>query len=118
MLMLLRYLFGGVVATVLWFLLVVVSRNKKKNKQPGNAEGLAAAAVESYGGLAGDGADIIVVGAGVAGSALAYTLGKVRNVFGDQICSDLTESCGLQITQSTLIKLIADGLLLKSIRNS
>lgn len=36
--------------------------------------------------IAGISDDIIIVGAGVAGSALAYTLAKVTNIFSNMLC--------------------------------
>ncbi|KAH0458958.1 hypothetical protein IEQ34_011772 [Dendrobium chrysotoxum] len=81
MVMQLSYLFGGVVAFLLGFLVLIRSRGEKKNK-PANAGvpvGISKAGGSGDGGENGsadDGVDVIVVGAGVAGSALAYTLGK------------------------------------------
>lgn len=80
--MLLRYIFGGVVASLFGFLLLRRSRDKKRNK-PVAAGASAAILKTACGGederrFGDEGVDVIVVGAGVAGSALAYTLGKVR----------------------------------------
>jgi squalene monooxygenase len=75
------YLFGAIVASLLAVIFLFRSRAKKArtaNKAVGAplASILEAEAAEI--GSSGEGADIIVVGAGVAGSALAYTLAKVR----------------------------------------
>lgn len=80
------YLFGGFLVSLLGFsfVLSLLHENKRSKKKKENA----AAAIElessgekiSGGGECrseGGGADVIIVGAGVAGSALAYTLGKV-----------------------------------------
>jgi squalene monooxygenase len=75
------YLFGAIVASLLAVILLFRSR-AKKTRTADEAAGAPlsstleaeAAAIDSF----VDGADIIVVGAGVAGSALAYTLAKVR----------------------------------------
>lgn len=67
--MLAECLFGGIVAVLLWFLL---SRKSKERNAGSLAEipDVLDASVDR-------GTDVIIVGAGVAGSALAYTLGKV-----------------------------------------
>ena len=72
---LLQYIFGCVVASLLGFLLFL--RNWKN--KPGKARIHAVLTLANARSLCS--ADVIVVGAGVAGSALAYTLGKVRFLF-------------------------------------
>ncbi|XP_020579137.1 squalene monooxygenase-like [Phalaenopsis equestris] len=82
--MLQRYIFGGIVASLLGFLLLLISRDKKKkkNNEPVNSGDSAAIPMTGCDGggaecaHADDEVEAIVVGAGVAGSALAYTLGK------------------------------------------
>lgn len=77
-----EYFYGVLFATLLGFLLLFRSRSGTSKKIP-EREGLANGIVsspspttrgEDHAGDEGD--DVIVVGAGVAGSALAYTLGK------------------------------------------
>lgn len=78
------YLFGAIVASLLAVIFLLRSR-AKKTRTAGEATGAPKASAleaEAVGdGSSGEGADIIVVGAGVAGSALAYTLAKVRYLF-------------------------------------
>lgn len=74
-----EYLFGGVIASILGFLFLLKSTNyfnlKKKNidRTSDNTENVGSKG-ESGGSC--DGPDVVIVGAGVAGAALAYTLGK------------------------------------------
>lgn len=82
MVMIDQYIFGGFIASLFGFVLLYNLRRKtrktKGSKVVGKDECINISA-------AGDGlrkedggdADIIIVGAGVAGAALAYTLGKV-----------------------------------------
>ncbi|PKU65815.1 squalene monooxygenase-like [Dendrobium catenatum] len=72
--MLLQYIFGGVVTSLLGFLLLLRHRHAKKNES-GKA-GIHAVRTQTARAGSRCSADVIVVGAGVAGSALAYTLGK------------------------------------------
>lgn len=76
--MLAEYLFGGVIASLLGFLLLLGLRSAmEKNTRGRNAGTLSIASEESRPQASGSGGtDVIVVGAGVAGSALAFTLGK------------------------------------------
>ncbi|KAG1348134.1 squalene monooxygenase [Cocos nucifera] len=76
--MLAEYLFGGVISSFLGFLILLILRSaKEKNKRTSNAGTPRKTAEESRRQAAGDGGtDVIVVGAGVAGSSLAHTLGK------------------------------------------
>ena len=74
------YILGAFLASVLGFLLLYDLREKeRKIKRHRRADGL----VTSSSGIGecpqddGFGTDVIIVGAGVAGSALAHTLGKV-----------------------------------------
>ncbi|XP_078177503.1 squalene monooxygenase SE1-like [Carex rostrata] len=73
------YLFGAIVASLLAVIFLLRSR-VKKTRTAGEATGApleSALEAEAVGdGSSGEGPDIIVVGAGVAGSALAYTLAK------------------------------------------
>ncbi|XP_008798906.2 squalene monooxygenase SE1-like [Phoenix dactylifera] len=76
--MLAEYLFGGVISSLLGLLLLLrLRRAKEKNKRTRIAGALAKAVEESRPQAVGDGGtDVIVVGAGVAGSSIAHTLGK------------------------------------------
>ncbi|XP_042473454.1 squalene monooxygenase SE1-like isoform X2 [Zingiber officinale] len=68
-----QFLLGIVTALILVFLLLIRFRGcrRKAHLAPGNGSSCSIRA-----GKGGAGTDVIVVGAGVAGSALAYTLGK------------------------------------------
>jgi squalene monooxygenase len=76
------HLIGAATATLIVAVLVaaVLGRRRRARAQPPPVEGKPA---PEAGCAVGDGAgpdggtDVIIVGAGVAGSALAYTLGKV-----------------------------------------
>lgn len=75
-------LVGGILAFFLGFFFFSGFKGKK-NEKKGKEEELNAflrreTAAEEECRLADSGTDVIVVGAGVAGAALAYTLGKVR----------------------------------------
>ncbi|XP_072990757.1 squalene monooxygenase SE1-like isoform X1 [Typha latifolia] len=72
------YLFGGIVASILGFLLLVGLRGRRRATVAGApAEEAADGKGECCSKIATDGGtDVVVVGAGVAGSALAYILGK------------------------------------------
>ncbi|XXG56812.1 hypothetical protein AAC387_Pa03g4131 [Persea americana] len=80
----LQYLFGGIIASLLGFFFVLSllhekKREKKKNENASSIEFQSSSEKISGGGECrsdGSAADVIIVGAGVAGSALAYTLGK------------------------------------------
>lgn len=80
---LMEYVFGGVVASLLGFLLMFPFQGKsRKGGMTRNAEikGRLSKSAECGSGEACEGSsDVIVVGAGVAGSALACALGKVRS---------------------------------------
>ncbi|WOL03072.1 squalene monooxygenase [Canna indica] len=66
-----QYLLGTVVASILGFLLLFVLHSRRRRSITAAGQGNSGSL------LTGNGeADVIVVGAGVAGSALAYTLGK------------------------------------------
>ncbi|KAG6516820.1 squalene monooxygenase SE1-like isoform X2 [Zingiber officinale] len=73
-----QYLLGTIMASILMFFLLVGfwGCKRKAHLAPGNRSSCAIRAEKG-----GSGTDVIVVGAGVAGSALAYTLGKVRRAF-------------------------------------
>lgn len=73
-----QYLLGTAMASFLMFFLLVGfwGCKRKAHLAPGNRSSCAIRA-----GKGNTGTDVIVVGAGVAGSALAYTLGKVRSTF-------------------------------------
>nr|AFN61200.1 squalene epoxidase [Chlorophytum borivilianum] len=78
-----HYLFGGIVASILGllFLSQLVGGRRKKTKEEGDGEEENGAVCKTTAAVDGEcgtrgGTDVIVVGAGVAGSALAYTLGK------------------------------------------
>lgn len=66
-----EFLVGAVVASVLGFLLIGL-RSRRRRCPLGAGKGISGPLYAEKGK-----ADIIVVGAGVAGSALAYALGKV-----------------------------------------
>lgn len=71
------YMLGAVVASLLGLLFLTISMRKKKS----GASSLEAQSTDSVMERSGNGStdtDIVIVGAGVAGAALAYTLGKVR----------------------------------------
>ncbi|KAJ1686368.1 hypothetical protein LUZ63_017758 [Rhynchospora breviuscula] len=75
------YLFGAILASLLAAILLFRSRSRVKKARIGGevAGAPLVSTVESTvagDGCSGEGADIIVVGAGVAGSALAYTLAQ------------------------------------------
>lgn len=75
------YLFGAIVASLLTVIFLFRSRAKKaKIAVEAAGDPLASTLEAEVDGSSGEGADIIVVGAGVAGSALAYTLAKVKYV--------------------------------------
>ncbi|KAG0464889.1 hypothetical protein HPP92_019053 [Vanilla planifolia] len=77
--MLMQYLFGCIIASFLGVLLLLRLRNQKTDERTnsGATGKIPKSAADGEGGRGSDGeADVIVVGAGVAGSALAYTLGK------------------------------------------
>ncbi|XP_020256360.1 squalene epoxidase 1-like isoform X2 [Asparagus officinalis] len=67
--LMLQCLFAGIVASLLGFLLL----SKKKKQEKGSPRN--GGSLEQVRGQCG-GPDVIIVGAGVAGAALAYTLGK------------------------------------------
>ncbi|ONK76062.1 uncharacterized protein A4U43_C03F23490, partial [Asparagus officinalis] len=76
-----QYLFGGIVASILGFLLLSQFFRRGKKNKVNNEEKMAGEVVEMTSSRDGDcgsrdGPDVVVVGAGVAGSALAYALGK------------------------------------------
>ncbi|KAI9186760.1 hypothetical protein LWI28_020569 [Acer negundo] len=71
------YILGAVVASLLGLLFLKISIGKKKS----GASSMEAQSTDSVMGRSGNGStdtDIVIVGAGVAGAALAYTLGKVE----------------------------------------
>ena len=70
------YMLGAEVASLLGLLFLKISIGKKKS----GASSMEAQSTESVMERSGNGStdtDIVIVGAGVAGAALAYTLGKV-----------------------------------------
>ncbi|KAG6520249.1 squalene monooxygenase SE1-like [Zingiber officinale] len=70
-----QFLLGIVTASILVFLLLIRFRGcrRKAHLAPGKGS---SCSIRAGKGGAGAGTDVIIVGAGVAGSALAYTLGK------------------------------------------
>lgn len=84
MVMIDQYIFGGFVASLFGFVLLYNLRRKIRKPKGAKAASIdqcitsPAADGGSRAKTVGD-ADVIIVGAGVAGAALAYTLGKVRN---------------------------------------
>lgn len=84
-----QYLFGGIIASLLglFFVLSLLHEKKRKKKKNENASSIefqsSSEKISGGGECRSDGSatDVIIVGAGVAGSALAYTLGKVIIVF-------------------------------------
>lgn len=79
-----QYIVGVVVASLLGFVLSYSFRGKKNITTPASMEqttrnGFVKTSENSTRGpeMAGSTTDVIIVGAGVAGAALAYTLGKV-----------------------------------------
>ncbi|RWR77928.1 squalene epoxidase [Cinnamomum micranthum f. kanehirae] len=79
-----QYLLGGIVASLLglFFVLSLLHEKKRKKKKNENASSIefqsSSEKISGGGECRSDGSatDVIIVGAGVAGSALAYTLGK------------------------------------------
>ncbi|KAG9439314.1 hypothetical protein H6P81_019479 [Aristolochia fimbriata] len=106
--LLVQYFMGAFVAALLGFALLPGLRGRKKKKW-GGGEGNSAGTRNGGG---GGGTEVIVVGAGVAGSALAYTLGKDgRNVL--VIERDLSEPdriVGELLQPGGYLKLIELGL--------
>lgn len=82
--MVFQYIVGGVVASLLAFVLLFSVRGKKTTRasmdmtRNGSVKTLENGLCRSE--IAGS-TDVIIVGAGVAGAALAYTLGKVMLYF-------------------------------------
>lgn len=79
-----QYLIGGIVASVLGFLLLYRSKGMKKTKE--SRENMRDEVVKSSETVVcrsenSISTDVVIVGAGVAGSALAYALGKVNLFF-------------------------------------
>lgn len=74
MLLLVQCLLGGIVASLLGFLLLSRSRSNSE-KRNGSERVRGQCRSDSAGGDGGP--DVVIVGAGVAGAALACTLGKV-----------------------------------------
>ena len=77
-----QYLLGGVIASLLGFVLLYGSRLRREKSRASTvfrrSESFKTTANGSFGPTASSGgADVVIVGAGVAGAALAYTLGKV-----------------------------------------
>lgn len=77
-----QYVLGGVIATLLGFALFIYnSRGKKKNIDPSmkieGSECFKSAENRICQSDSDENTHMIIVGAGVAGSALAYALGKV-----------------------------------------
>ncbi|XP_068654909.1 squalene epoxidase 3-like [Aristolochia californica] len=110
-----QYLLGGFVASLFGFALLPGLRWRKKNGggHVGNSAGIRTGGADVVGNvLQGGGTDVIVVGAGVAGAALAYTLGKDgRNVL--VIERDLSEPdriVGELLQPGGYLKLIELGL--------
>lgn len=77
-----QYAVGGFIATLFAFVLLynIRTRTNKASKIVRKDECIKSSAVGggSLPDLGGD-TDVVIVGAGVAGAALAYTLGKVCN---------------------------------------
>lgn len=83
-----QYIFGCFAASLMGFVLLYNLRRKirrnRGSKPAGKDECVKTSSAAAAGGSrqeSGGDADIIIVGAGVAGAALAYTLGKVRSFF-------------------------------------
>lgn len=79
-----QYVVGGIIASLLGFLLLYRSRGMKKSKE--SRENMRDEVVKSSEQVVcwsenSISSDVIIVGAGVAGSALAYTPGKVNLFF-------------------------------------
>lgn len=80
MVMIDQYIFGGLVASLFGLaLLYKLGRRIRKTKAAHLDECITREAAD--GGDLRQAADVIIVGAGVAGAALAYTLGKVMKSY-------------------------------------
>ncbi|PIN17663.1 Squalene monooxygenase [Handroanthus impetiginosus] len=113
MVMIDQYIFGGFIASLFGFVLLYnLRRNIRKTKVSKVAHHKSAAASGGFLAESGGDTDVIIVGAGVAGAALAYTLGKEgRRV--QVIERDLTEPdriVGELLQPGGYLKLIELGL--------
>lgn len=87
MVMIDQYILGCFAASLLGFVLLYNMRRKirrNRGSKPAGKDECVKTSSAAAGGsrqVSGGDADIIIVGAGVAGAALAYTLGKVRSFF-------------------------------------
>lgn len=82
-----QYLLGWILASVLCLIAVAKSRSNRRALLPERSECVKSVTVSNAAECrsAEDDVDVIIVGAGVAGSALAHTLGKVLNFLSEQI---------------------------------